>query len=207
MQPSSYNSKTNEYVLFILLYKLHRHQRQLQSQFSSSTRRDTPDTYSLQRTRLQLARDVGKLALLQLRLPEYRVRISEAVLHPSLFLNMVQVDKTTRVGITMRSRQDTSSSELQGILNAQVIVVLGVQHTIRKSLTGTYAEQVSLKPGTVAVDVVQRRAFLLGHAGAHGAHAESHALVAVDQVGEDLAGGGDADAALVSELVEAALHA
>lgn len=156
---------------------------------------------------VQLACDVAKFSLLQLGLPEHWVRIREAVLHPAFFLDMVQVDETTRVGIAMRSRQDASPTKLQGILNAQVIVVLGVQNTIRKCLAGPNAEQVPREPGAVAVDVVQRGALLLGHASAHGAHAESHALVAVDQVGEDLAGGCDADAAFVPELVEAALHA
>lgn len=37
-------------------------------------------------------------------------------------------------------------------------------------------------------------------------HAQTHSLVRVDEVGEDLGGGGDGDTALVPELVEAALH-
>lgn len=38
-------------------------------------------------------------------------------------------------------------------------------------------------------------------------HGQAHALVRIDEVGEDLGGCGDGDATLVSELVEAALHA
>jgi hypothetical protein len=37
-------------------------------------------------------------------------------------------------------------------------------------------------------------------------HAQTHALVRVDEVGEDLGGGSDGDAALVAQLVQTALH-
>lgn len=129
------------------------------------------------------------------------------MLDPARLLDMVQVDETTRVRITVRRRQDTPLAQLQRLLVRQIVLVLGIQHTVGKSLTTAHAEQVARQPRAVAVDVVQRGALLLGHAGAHGAHAEALALVAVDEVGQDLAGGGDADAALVAELVQAALHA
>jgi len=38
-------------------------------------------------------------------------------------------------------------------------------------------------------------------------HAQTHAFVRVDEVGKNLRGRGDGDAALVSELVQTALHA
>lgn len=156
---------------------------------------------------LKLARDVAELALLQLGLPEHRISIREAVLDPAVLLDVVQVDETTGVGVTMRSCQDTSSTELKSIVHAQFVVVLGVQDTIRKGLTRADAEQVASQTSTVAVDIVQRRSFLLGDSSAHGAHAEAHALVAVDEIGEYLAGSRDADATLVTELVQTALHA
>lgn len=156
---------------------------------------------------LKVARDVGELALFQLGLPEDGVRVIEAMVHPALLLDVVQVDEATRVGITVRGREDAPPSQLQGILVAELVAVLGIQHTVRKRLTAADAEHVPGQARAVAVDVVQGGPLLGGDAGAHGAHAQAHALVAVYEVGEDLGGGGDADAALVAELVEAALHA
>lgn len=155
----------------------------------------------------QLARHVGKLALLQLRLPENGVCVVEAVLLPALLLDMVQVDETTRVGISVGGCQNTSLAELEGLLNGQFVFILGIQHTVRKGLTRSDTEKVTRQTSAITVDIIQSRALLLGHTGTHGAHAQSHSLVAVDQVGEDLAGGRHADAALVTELVQTALHA
>lgn len=129
------------------------------------------------------------------------------MLDPAFLLDMIQVNETTRVRISVRSSQDTSATQLQGVLLAQVVLVLGVEHTVRKRLTGSNTEQVSGEASTVRVDIVQGGALLLGDAGAHGAHRQAHALVLIDQIGEDLGGGGDADAALVPQLVQPALHA
>ena len=129
------------------------------------------------------------------------------MVRPALLLNVVQVDEPTRKGVPVRGGEDTPPAQLERILAGQVVVVLGVEHAVGKCLTGANAEQVPGKARAVAVDVVKGGAFLRGDARAHGAHAEAHALVRVDEVGEDLGGGGDADAALVPELVQAALHA
>ena len=86
-------------------------------------------------------------------------------------------------------------------------MVLSVQHTICKCLTGTHTEEVSGEASAVGIDVIECGSFFWGDTSAHGAHGQTHALVAVDEVGEDLRGGGDGDAALVAEFVEAALHA
>lgn len=129
------------------------------------------------------------------------------MLNPPRLLDMVQINKATRIRIPMRRRQYTPPPQLQRLLLAQIIMVLRIQHAIRECLPGTHAEQVPCQPRAVAVNVVQCRSFLGRHTGAHGAHAETHALVGVDEVGEDLGGGGDGDAAFVAEFVEAALHA
>src|SRR5690349_10537064 len=44
----------------------------------------------------KVARDVAKLALLQLRLPEHRVGVRKPVLLPARLLDVVQVDEATR---------------------------------------------------------------------------------------------------------------
>lgn len=156
---------------------------------------------------LQLARHIGELPLLQLRLPEDGVRVVEPVLDPSFLLDVVQVDVATRVSVPVRRSKDAAAAQLQRILDAQVVVVLRIQHTVGKCLATAHAEKVASQTGAVAVDVVQRRALLRGHTSTHSSHAQAHALVAVHEVGKDLAGGGDADAALVTELVKTALHA
>ena len=120
---------------------------------------------------------------------------------------MVQIDKATGVSIAVHGSQDTSTAKLQGLLVRQIIAVLGVEHAVRESLARADAEEVAGEACAVTVDVVEGRALLGGDAGAHGAHAEAVALVRVDQVRQDLAGGGHADAALVPQLVKPALHA
>ncbi|GKT42341.1 tRNA pseudouridine synthase 1 [Colletotrichum spaethianum] len=102
---------------------------------------------------------------------------------------------------------DTPAAEVERLLVRQVVAVLSIQDTVGEGLTTADAEKVAGKASAVRIDVVERGALLLGDAGTHGAHAEAHALVRVDEVGEDLGGGGDRDAALVAELVKAALHA
>lgn len=78
----------------------------------------------------QVCCDIAKLALLQLRLPEDRIRVlsdlsvysglasrvgqyySEAVLNPTVLLDMIQVDEATGESISMRSREDASRAKL-----------------------------------------------------------------------------------------------
>ena len=107
----------------------------------------------------------------------------------------------------MRRGQDAPSAQLERLLLAQVVAVLGVQHAVGKGLAGADAEQVAGEAGAVRVDVVEGGPLLGRDAGAHGAHAQAHALVRVDQVGQDLGRGGDRDAPLVPQLVQPALHA
>ena len=123
------------------------------------------------------------------------------MLHPALLLHMIQINITTRKRIPMRRRQDTPPPQLQCLVRIQIIPILGIQHTIGKRLPTAHAEQVPSQPRAIAIDIVQCGPLLRRDAGAHGAHAEPVAFVAVDEVREDLGGGGDGDAALVSELV------
>jgi hypothetical protein len=173
---------------------------------------------------IQLACDVGELALLQLGLPEDGIRVVESVLDPAVLLDVVQVDEPTRVRVTMGSGKDTSSAELQRRIVLEIVTVFGIEYTVGESLTGADTEEVAGKTGAVAVDVVEGGAFLRGDAGAHctlglsvrgtaevvevaAYHAQTHALVRVHQVGQNLGCRGDRDAALVSELVQTTLHA
>ena len=119
---------------------------------------------------------------------------------------MVKVDETTRVSISVRSGKNGSSSQLKRLLLCQIIMILCIQHTICESLTRSNTEQVSSQSGSVGINVVQGWTFGWSDAGAHGTHGETTALVRVDDVGEDLGGGCDGDAALLAELVETALH-
>lgn len=84
--------------------------------------------------------NVGEFALLQLRLPEYRVHIVEAVVDPSLFLYVVKVDETTRVGITVHGSKNTPPSELKSLLLSQIVPIVCVEHTVGESLTGSNTE-------------------------------------------------------------------
>lgn len=76
---------------------------------------------------------------------------------------MVQVDETTRVRVTVHGSKDTSAAELEGLLLSQVIVVVGVKHTICEGLTGSDTEQVPGESGAVGVDVVESGSFLGRH--------------------------------------------
>lgn len=120
---------------------------------------------------------------------------------------MVQVDVASGIGVPVGSSQDAPAAQLQGVLLAQVVLVLGVEHAVGKGLAGADAEHVAGEARAVAVDVVQGGALFLGDTRAHGAHGQTHALVLIHEVGEDLGGGSDADAALMAQLVQAALHA
>jgi hypothetical protein len=191
---------------------------------ASSARNTSVEASSL----LQICRHIRKLALVQLCLPEDGVGVVEAVLDPSVLLDVVEVDETSRVSVAVGGGKNTAPAELQGILVRELVLVFCIEHTVGKRLTGTNAEEVAGKTRAVAVDVVESGAFLRGHTGAHGAlktgwlaqhrrsmaaktewtyHGQSHALVGIDEVGEDLGGSGDGDAALVAELMEATLHA
>jgi hypothetical protein len=116
----------------------------------------------------QLACDVGELALVQLRVPEDGVGVVEAVLDPAVLLDVVQVDETTRVGVTVRRGQDTAATELQGLGVLEVVLVFGVEHTVCECLTRADTEEVAGQTSAVAVDVVEGGALLWGDTGAHG---------------------------------------
>ena len=168
---------------------------------------------------IEVGGHVRELALLQLGLPEDGVHVAESVLHPSIFLDMVQVDGSTRVCVTMHGCEDAAATELESFFVCEVVFVFSVEDTVGEGLTGANAEEVSRETGTVAVYVVESGSFFLGYASAHGSlvqislveylnlskkatyHAETHALIGVDEVGENLGCGGDGDAALVPELV------
>jgi hypothetical protein len=57
--------------------------------------------------------DIRELALLQFGLPKYRVHVTEAVLNPAIFFDVIQVDEAARVGIAMHGlTQSTISNSL-----------------------------------------------------------------------------------------------
>ncbi len=64
----------------------------------------------------------------------------EPVLDPAALLDVVQVDEASRVGVAVRRREDAPSAQLQRRLLGQVVVVLCVQHAVRKRLPGPHAE-------------------------------------------------------------------
>lgn len=120
----------------------------------------------------------------------------------------------------MHGCEDAAATEFEGFFVCEIIFVLGIEDTIGKGLTGAHAEEVSGKTSAITVDVVESRSFLLGDTGTHGSlghmvsslhitnllgratyHAETHALIRVDKIGEDFGCGCYRNAALVSELV------
>lgn len=116
---------------------------------------------------LQLTSNIRKLALLQLGLPENRIRIIESMLDPPVFLDVVQVDEATRVGVAMGCGEDASAAEFEGFVVFEVVFVVGVQHAVGECLARAHAEEVACEARAVAVDVVEGGAFLGGYAGAH----------------------------------------
>lgn len=65
------------------------------------------------------------------------------MLDPAVFLDMIQVDETTREGISVGCRKDTSPAKLQGLIILQLVLVLSVQHTVGECLTRSNTEQVA----------------------------------------------------------------
>jgi hypothetical protein len=117
---------------------------------------------------VQLARNIRELALLELCLPENGIRVVEAMLDPAILLDVVQVDEATRVRVTMGGGQDTPSAELKRVLVREIELVFCIEHTVGERLARADAEEVARETRAVAVDVVERRAFLGGNAGTHG---------------------------------------
>ena len=105
-------------------------------------------------TLLQLSGDVAELALLELGLPEDGVGVHEAVLDPAVLFDVVQVDVTTGEGVSVCRGEDTPLAQLQRLVVLQVVVVLGVQHTVCERLAGADTEQVAGEACAVGVDVV-----------------------------------------------------
>src|SRR3546814_11035014 len=88
---------------------------------------------------------------LMIRRPPRSTRTDTLFPYPTLFRS---------VGVAVRGRQDAPPAELQRVLDAQVVVVLGVEHAVRERLTAAHAEEVALEARAVAVDVVERGALL-----------------------------------------------
>src|SRR3954452_4416313 len=66
-------------------------------------------------TLIQLTCDVGEFPLLQLRLPEYWVGVREAMLHPSFFFDVVEIDEAARIGVSMCGGENASSTKLKSL--------------------------------------------------------------------------------------------
>lgn len=71
------------------------------------------------------------------------------MVHPALFLDVVEVDETTRVCVTVHGSQNGTSAQGQRLLLGQVVPVVGIQHTVGECLTGADTEQVAGEAGAV----------------------------------------------------------
>jgi hypothetical protein len=94
-------------------------------------------------TLVQLARDIRELSLLELGLPEDGIRVAEAMLDPSVLLDVVQVDEATRVGVAVGGGQNTPSPELQGLVVLHLVLVRCIEHAVCEGLTGADTEEVA----------------------------------------------------------------
>lgn len=101
---------------------------------------------------------------------------------------------------------DAPDPQLQRLGILQIPVVPLIQHAVSKRAPAPHAEAIPLQPRPVRIDVKELRAGLVPAAD-HGAHAETHAFVRVDEIGEVFGGRGDGDAFFVAELVQTALDA
>lgn len=61
-------------------------------------------------------RNVRELALFQLCFPENGVHIVETVVDPAFLFDMVQVDETTLVSITVHCGKNAPTTKLEGLL-------------------------------------------------------------------------------------------
>lgn len=123
-----------------------------------------------------------------------------------MLLDMIQIHRITRERIPMPRRINTPPPQLLRLLIRQIPMIPLIQHAIRKRASTPHTKQIALQPRPVTIDVKDRRARLVPAAD-HGTHGEPHAFVRVDEVGEELGGGGDGDAFFVAEFVQATVHA
>ena len=126
---------------------------------------------------------------------------------------------------------DTSPSQLHGLVVCEIPVVALVQDTVGKGGARADGEDVTLEARAIRIDVEECWTLLRGRrrrrkgrirdlrthhprntlsthrlvpAANHSTHTEPHSLVANDEICQVLAGGGDGDSLLVSELMQAA---
>mmetsp|Transcript_26298 Transcript_26298/g.70141 ORF Transcript_26298/g.70141 Transcript_26298/m.70141 type:complete len:267 (-) Transcript_26298:50-850(-) len=127
-------------------------------------------------------------------------------LHPAGLLHVVDVADTAGVRVAVSGVVDGALAQVDGLVDGQVGAVVRVEDAIRVGRARADREEVAMEARRVVVAVVELRAGLVP-AGDHGAHAETVAAVLVHGVGEQLGRRRHADALLVPQLVQPALHA
>jgi len=145
---------------------------------------------------------------------------------------MEDIDRSSRVCITMSGMVDGSAAQLDRVGDRHVEVESSVKNTVRKCRSRTHREPFASHASAIRVDVKQLRALLINRhsendmlatdrvpggdsqnmlstyslipSSDHCSHGQSHSLVVIHHVAQDLRSCRYRDAFLVAELVQPA---
>ena len=77
---------------------------------------------------------------------------------PAVLMDDVQIDRATRIRVTVRRMEDGLAAQLDGLFHGQIVTVLRVQHAIRKGRARSHREQRARQTGAIRVHIIQSRA-------------------------------------------------
>merc|ERR1719186_2354105 len=119
-------------------------------------------------------------------------------------LHVVNPHYSTRSCIPVGGVVDGPPAQVIGFLVSQVIPVASIQHSIGKNRARPNTEQIATSPLSITVHIVQSWPSLVipSH---HHAHRQTHPLIVVSHIGQQLAGGRHADPLPVTQLIQPAL--
>ena len=129
------------------------------------------------------------------------VHVALVLLHPSLRSDVVHIDGSSRVRISVRSMVDGSLAQLDSVVHGQIVLEARVEDSVGVGGAGSHGEPLSLESRSVIVMVKQLRSVRLVPSCNHRADGQSAAAVLVENVAKNLRSGCNADARALTKLV------
>mmetsp|Transcript_32433 Transcript_32433/g.40178 ORF Transcript_32433/g.40178 Transcript_32433/m.40178 type:complete len:271 (-) Transcript_32433:91-903(-) len=119
--------------------------------------------------------------------------------------HVVDTYDTTRGRILEGGRRNGSDAEVDSLVKAHIVAVVGVENTIGEGATRADSEEAAAQSRGIVVNVIEGSASLV-RASEHGAHGQAVALVLAHDRAEHHRGHGHRGRLAVSQLVDAAEH-